>query len=332
MSCRIAKIEYSLPDKILDNNELQTMFSDWNSQQTEERIGVRERHITAAGETSLDLAYQAGELVLKNIDKDKIGFLILCTQSPDYFLPTSACILQDKLGLKKSCGALDISLGCSGYIYGLSLAKGLIAAGIADYVLLITADTLSKFVHPEDKGNRSIFGDGAAATLIEKSELDGIKRFKLGTDGSGYDKLIIKTGGMRYPDKLNSSSVADSDGKMQTPDNLYMDGSEIFSFSIDTVPDLVQDVLSANEMKMEEVDYFIFHQANKFMLEYLRDYIEIPPDKFYLNMLKTGNTTSSTIPIALAESLKSNRINQGDKVLLAGFGVGLSWGSCIIEI
>jgi 3-oxoacyl-[acyl-carrier-protein] synthase-3 len=316
----------------LDNSALEKEFSEWNADKIEAKIGIRERHISAVGETSLDLAYQAGMLLLKDIDKSKIDFLILCTQSPDYFLPTSACVLQAKLGLNTACGAFDINLGCSGFIYGLAVAKGLISVGIANNVLLITAETYSKFIHPLDKGNRSIFGDGAAATLIESSTESGLGNFSLGTDGTGFDKLIVKTGGMRYPDKVNPVSLTDDDGNFMSADNLFMNGSDIFNFTIDVVPDLVQEVLKANNLQMEDVNYFIFHQANKFILDYLRDYIEIPQEKFYLNLTNTGNTVSATIPIALADCIQNKIVKPGDKVMLIGFGVGLSWGGCLINI
>jgi len=332
MACKITKIEYYLPSMILDNTQLEKEFSEWNAAKIEEKIGIRNRHLAAECETALDMAFTAGEKLLQGMDKQSIGFLILCTQSPDYFLPTTACILQDKLGLSRTCGAFDFNLGCSGFVYGLAVAKGLIYANITDKVLLITSETYSKFIHSLDKSNRSIFGDGAAAILIEKSEMDGIKEFTLGTDGSGYDKLIVKTGGMRFPNKENLTELFDDEGYFHSPDHLFMDGSEIFNFTIDVVPELVENTLNQNRMTKDEVDYFIFHQANKFILEHLRDYLSIPIEKFYLNLLETGNTVSATIPIALAECLQNCTLKKGDKVMLVGFGVGLSWGGCIIEI
>ncbi len=332
MHSRIAKIDYYLPKRILDNKDLEKELGAWSAEKIEEKVGIRQRHITTQDETALDMAYEAASKVLEGYNKDDIGFLLLCTQSPDFFLPTSACILQDKLGLKTSCGAIDFNLGCSGFVYGLTLAKGLIATGVANKVLLITSETYSKYIHPMDKGNRSIFGDGAAATIIEKSDIDGIKGFILGTDGSGYANLIVRNGALRHPEKDNPESVIDDDGTFNSPDHLYMDGSEIFNFTIDIIPDLVQDILKANNLLMEDVDYFIFHQANKFILDYLRDYLDIPVDKFYLNMLFTGNTVSATIPIALVDCLSNKIVKPGDKIMLVGFGVGLSWGGCIIEI
>lgn len=332
MFSRIRDCDYYLPEIVVDNLQLEKEFSEWTADKIEDKLGIKERHIVKADQTSLDLAIEVGNNILSRNDKNKIDFLLLCTQSPDYFLPTSACILQDKLGLNNSCGALDINLGCSGFVYGLAIAKGLIFAGVAKQVLLITSETYSKFIHQKDKGNRSIFGDGASATIIEASESDGIGHFVLGTDGSGYDKLIVKMGGMRHPSPTIPVSHIDETGGFSSPDFLYMDGSEIFNFTIDVVPELVNQVLEINKLKMVDVDYFMFHQANKFILKYLQDYLEIPDDKFYLNMKYTGNTVSSTIPIALTECLTNNTIKPGDKVMLIGFGVGLSWGGCIVTI
>lgn len=328
MYSKIAKIDYYLPGQVLSNSDLEKVFPDWSAEKIEAKVGIKERHIAAGNETALDMAEQAAIKVLAGIDRQKIDFLMLCTQSPDYFLPTSACILQDRLGLSKSCGALDFNLGCSGFIYGLALAKGLISSLVAKRVLLITSETYSKHMSCDDKGNRSIFGDGAAATLVTASGRNEIRTFVLGTDGSGYEHLIVAGGAMRAT-ALQETEEKDS---REMDSHLYMDGSEIFSFTIDTIPKLVEDTLQANGMKIEDVDYFVFHQANKFILEYLRDHIGIAPEKFYQDMQFTGNTVSASIPIAMAECLGTGKIKRGDKVMLVGFGVGLSWGACIVQI
>ena len=290
MSVRIKNIEYYLPEQIIRNADLAKEFPEWEAEKIEEKVGIRMRHVVSKDETALDLAYMAGEKLLTQIDRNTIDFLILCTQSPDYFLPTSACILQDKLKLRKNIGAFDFNLGCSGYVYGLGIAKGLINSNIANRILLITSETYSKHIHRSDKGSRSIFGDGAAATLIEKSEEEGIHEFVFGTDGSGMNNLIVKRGGMRFEQTDNYSN----------PDNcLYMNGPEIFNFTLDVIPDLVKKTLELNKLKSEEIDYYIFHQANKFMLDYLRKKLKVDPGIFYNNLLSTGNTVSSTIPIAI---------------------------------
>jgi 3-oxoacyl-[acyl-carrier-protein] synthase-3 len=332
MGTKISKIEYYLPETLLTNDDLEREFPDWSSEKIENKIGIRERHIVKENETAFDLALRASQKVLKNYNKDKINLLMLCTQSPDYYLPTSACILQDKLGLKTNIGAFDYNLGCSGFIYGLALAKGLIFSNIATNILLITSETYTKHINPKDKSNRTIFGDAAAAIIIEKSEEEQVGKFVLGTDGSGYKNLIVPNGGLRNRYDVNAKEIDDNSGSIRTDNNLYMNGPEIFNFTINAVPKVVSETLEKNNTTLEDLDYIIFHQANKYMNEYLRKKINIPKNKFYLNLLHTGNTVSATIPIAIKDCLDNNVIKRGDKVLLVGFGVGYSWGGTIITI
>ena len=332
MSVKILSIEYYLPKTIINNDDLEKQFPDWSSEKIEKKVGIKERHIVKEDETALDLALEAGKKILKNYDKDKINFLLFCTQSTEYYLPSGACILQDRLKLKTNIGALDYNLGCSGFIYGLALAKGLIISNIATNILLITSETYTKHIYPKDKGNRTIFGDAAAAVIIEKSEEEQIGEFVLGTDGSGYKNLIVPNGGLRNRYDPNAQEIDDSSGSIRTDNNLYMNGPEIFNFNINAVPKVVSETLERNNTNLEDLDYVIFHQANKYMNEYLRKKINIPKDKFYLNLLHTGNTVSATIPIAIKDALDNKLIKKGDKVLLVGFGVGYSWGGTIVII
>jgi 3-oxoacyl-[acyl-carrier-protein] synthase-3 len=265
-----------------------------------------------------------------SIDPTSIDFLLLCTQSPDYHLPSTACILQHRLGIPKSAGAFDYDLGCSGCIYGMAVAKGLIAAGIAHHVLLLTSETYSKYLHSSDKSNRSIFGDGAAACLISTEGMAEIGDFSLGTDGSGASKLILKTGGARTPEKTGKSSI-DVEGHTRFDDYLYMDGGGIFNFTLDTVPVMINTLLQKNGLCRDDINLYVFHQANKFMLSTLRKVCLIPKDRFYINLENTGNTVSSTILIALKQCLDSGNIHAGMKIMIAGFGVGLSWGGTILN-
>jgi 3-oxoacyl-[acyl-carrier-protein] synthase-3 len=323
MGSYIHSIECYLPQTVIDNYTLEKEFPEWSAEKIFEKIGILNRHIVSSNETALDLAYNAAEKILLDFDRSLIDFVILCTQSPDYFLPTGACILQDMLKLRKNIGAFDFNLGCSGYIYGLALSKSLINSKIASNVLLIVSETYSKHIHKLDKSNRCIFGDGAAASLILSSQEEKIHEFVLGTDGSGRENLIVKKGGMRIIDSDNASIVENY---------LYMNGPEIFNFTLDIVPDLVEKVLFKNNLSLDQIDYCIFHQANKYMLEYLRKKMKINPAQFYLNMLETGNTVSATIPIALKDCLNNGIVKTKDKVLLVGFGVGYSWGATIITI
>jgi 3-oxoacyl-[acyl-carrier-protein] synthase-3 len=278
------------------------------------------------------MAGKACERLFDNFDRSIIDFVLLCTQSPDYFLPTSACILQDRLGLRTEIGALDFNLGCSGYVYGLSLAKGLLSASIAENVLLVVSETYSKHIHPQDKGNRSIFGDAASATLISKDMLSKIHEFALGTDGRGWNNLIIHNGAMRNRPQQKAMDWTDENGVLRNDDMLYMNGPEIFNFTIEAVPVLINQVLQKNKTSLDDIDFVIFHQANQYMLQYLRELIGVDENKFYVDMAETGNTVSATIPIALEKCLKEGRVKPGDRVLLAGFGVGYSYGATIITI
>ena len=332
MGAFIKDIEYYLPDKVVTNEDLEKEFPDWSATKIEEKIGIKQRHVTIEGQTALDLAFEASSKVLKKFDKNSIDFVLLCTQSPDYYLPSSACILQDRLGLKTSAGAFDYNLGCSGYIYGLAMAKSFINTGIATNVLLVMAETYSKHIHHKDVGNRTIFGDGAAATIISKSTSENIFEFDLGTDGKGMGDLIIRNGGLKNRFNPDEQDYNDENGILRNNNKLFMNGPDIFNFTISNVPVLITNVLKKNSLAFEEVDYFVFHQANKYMLDYLKKKIKIPDNKFYQDMSNTGNTVSATIPIALKDCLNKKLIKTNDKIILAGFGVGLSWGGCLITI
>ncbi|MCK0144110.1 ketoacyl-ACP synthase III [Arenibacter sp. F26102] len=332
MGAKIENIAYYLPEGKLDSAALKEIFPDFDINKIEDKVGIKSRHIAGEKETSLDLAYKASLNVIERSGTNDIDFIILCTQTPDYILPTGACILQDRLGLPSSIGALDFNLGCSGYVYGLAMCKGFLEASIASKILFVTADTYTKYIHKKDKGNRSIFGDAATATIITKDEKDKLGQFNLGSDGSGFDKLIIKNGGGKNEFDEKAEIKNYGDGNQFTDNCIYMNGPEIFNFTINNIPKLISDTLKANKLKKEDVDYFVFHQANKFMLNYLRRKIGIPLEKFHIDLEKTGNTVSSTIPIALHQALENEKIKKGNKVLLAGFGVGLSWGATIIEI
>ena len=329
---KISNSAYYLPSSTLSNNHLQEEFPELDINKVETKLGIKKRHLCNNDETALDLAVKASEKLLKNFNKDKIDFIILCTQSPDYFLPTSACILQNELKLNKNVGALDYNLGCSGFVYGLAIAKGLIKASIANNVLLVTAETYSKHLHPKDRGNRLIFGDAATATVISQSDKSQIFNFELGTDGSGYDKLIVHNGAMRNKKNKFEQEVKDKLGSITSKNYLMMNGPDIFNFTIKNIPIAVKKCLSINQTSIDDIDFVIFHQANKYMLDYLRKKTKIPENKFYINLENTGNTVSNTIPIALCDCINNKLIKKGDKILLAGFGVGLSWALTIIEI
>lgn len=331
MDAYIQGISYYLPKQTLTNTQIAELFPEWSAEKIASKVGITERHIAAANETATDMAIQAAEKLFSEYDihRSSIDFVLLCTQSSDYYLPSSACLIQHKLGLKTQCGAFDFNLGCSGYEYGLAVSKGLIASGVAKNILLLTSETYTKYIHPQDRGNRTIFGDGATATLISTHGFAKIGDFSLGTDGAGAKYLIVGSGGARHQRPYNDV-ISTDDGKTMSKDNLYMDGEAIFNFSADVVPQMIEDVLVKNHLTQEDISLFVFHQANKYMINYLRKLVNIDKDKFYVYMEKVGNTVSSTIPIALCEAKKEGKLC--GHILLAGFGVGLSWGATILYV
>ena len=328
----IKAISYYLPEKVVTNEELIKVFPEWSVEKVAQKVGVDSRHVAAEDETASDMAEKAARKLFKDykIDPKTIDFLMLCTQSPDYFLPSTACVLQDKIGIPTSAGAFDYNLGCSGCVYGMAMAKGLIAAGIARNVLLLTAETYSKYLHPSDKSNRSIFGDGAAACLLSTDGFAEVGEFSLGTDGSGASNLIVKTGASRQKE-TTGKFVEDEEGHIWYDDYLYMNGGNIFNFTLEAVPAMMKEILERNKLEKDQIDYYVFHQANKFMLNTIRKVCVLPKDKFYVNLANTGNIVSSTVMIGLKDCIDNNTITKGMNVMISGFGVGLSWGGTILK-
>jgi 3-oxoacyl-[acyl-carrier-protein] synthase-3 len=329
MRARIAAIAYHLPETVLDNAELTRRNPRFRADKIKAKTGIDRRHIAAAGETAADLAALAAEQIFAG-DKqarEQVDYLIFCTQAPDYVLPGGACVIHRRLGLRPGVGAIDIGLGCSGFVYGLGLAQGLIASGQAACVLLLTADTYSKFIAVDDLSVRSIFGDGAAATLIVADETAaGLGPFVYGTDGHGVEHLIVPTGGAREPEDADGASYEIGTGERRRGRPLHMNGPQVFNFTLGAVPPLVHETLVKAGLGIEDIELFVFHQANATMLDALRRKLEIPPEKFYVN-LDGGNTVSSTIPIALSRAVEAGLLRSGMRVMLVGFGVGYSWAA-----
>jgi len=333
----IRAISSYLPTGRLTNDDLAREYGDWDAAKILDKTGIATRGIAAPEECASDLGVAAAQRLFESgaCRPDEVDFLLFCTQSPDYFLPTTACLVQDRLGLRRDCGALDFNLGCSGFVYGLGLAKGLIESGAAASVLLITAETYSKFIHPRDRSVRAIFGDGAAATLVAgvASEADLLGPFVFGTDGRGAHNLIVPVGGMRRrPSPQDAIATEREGGNWRSDSNLFMNGPEILSFTLSAVPKAVRSLLEAWHRPIDDVDYFVFHQANKFMLEKLRAKLGIADEKFWLSLESCGNTVSATIPIGLEGALAQGRIRSGSSVMLVGFGVGYSWAAAIATI
>ncbi|MDF3822163.1 ketoacyl-ACP synthase III [Leptospira sp. 96542] len=326
-----------LPAHLLTNAQLAALYPEWPAEKIYEKTGIKERHIAAPDQTASDLAYEAAARLFSQgiVAPDAVDFVILCTQAPDYVLPTSACVLQDRLGLPTHAGALDVNLGCSGYVYGLSLAQGLLATGSARCVLLLTADTYSKYIHPMDKSVRTLFGDGATATALinaEDDEASNLGPFVFGTDGSGAKHLIVEAGMFRTPSsEATSIEYTDRSGNVRSANHLYMDGAEVMAFSLTSVPNALNTLLAKTGQSMDQIDLFVFHQANRFMLQALRKKLRIPEERFPIAMEGCGNTVSSTIPLALITLRDQNRLTRGMNLALIGFGVGYSWAACHLK-
>ncbi len=335
MSTRIAAIEYTLPGEILGNDTLAALSDRWTPERIRAKTGIDTRRIAPKGKSSADLAVEAATKLFESsvVSPEDIDFILLCTQTPDYFLPTTACLLQERLGIPTTAGALDFNLGCSGFIYGLGLAHGLIESGQASNVLLLTAETYTRFIGDLDLNVRTIFGDAAAATLVQASAPPAANRgeigpFVYGTDGRGAENLIVRQGAFRAVAAASEAPELETDAG---PPRLFMDGPEIFVFTLTAVPQLVETILSRTGLSLDEIDRFVFHQANGHMLEHLRSKLDIPPEKFVVEMSDCGNTVSSTIPIALKRATESGQIQSGQRLLLVGFGVGYSWGATVVR-
>jgi 3-oxoacyl-[acyl-carrier-protein] synthase-3 len=330
---RISSVEYVLPSIPLTNELLSENHPDWNIAKLSKSTGILNRWITGPEEFSSHLAVTAARTLFArhSIDPASIDYLIVCTQTPDFPLPTTACVVQPQIGLRMDAGAVDITLGCSGYIYALALAKGLIESGQVRNVLVITVDTVSKLANENDKATRPIFGDAAAATLVVADDHhDGLTGFALRTDGSGGPHLVVPNGGLRPGKSFSPASAVETRDFNSNGFDLYLDGMEIFNFTLRVVPECVEDVLAATGLDKEEIDLFIFHQANGFLIEHLRKKLEIPADRFVVAIENYGNTSSASIPIALTDAVAEGRVKRGSKVMLVGFGVGLSWGGVLV--
>jgi len=322
----VGAIAVHLPETVEDNDRLGREFPNWDMDLIYAKTGIRARHVVAPGQCASDLGVAAAEKLFEehDIDRESIDFLLFCTQTPDYPLPTTACLVQDRLGLPTSIGALDFNLGCSGFVYGLSLADGLIRSGAAERVLLITAETYSKYIDPTDRSLRTIFGDGAAATLIEAASEPSLGSFVFGTDGQGADALMVTDGGAR-PERLALKPRK----RRRWPSRLYMDGPELVKFTLQVIPPMIDRILADAGLTRDQVDLFLMHQATLYMIEHLRARLELDENVVPVDLDHCGNTVSSTIPILMHNLRGSRRLQPGKRSLLISFGVGLSWAGCV---
>ena len=316
---KIEAIETYLPKNFYLVKKFKKENKDWDVNKIISKTGIKKVWYSSKNETALDLAYKAGKKLVKKIDKSTIDTLIFVTQSPDYFLPTSACILQNKLKLNQDVKCFDINLGCSGFIYALSIAAAYIETDISKRTLIICSDTYTKFINKRDRSTRPLFSDAASATQLSKSKNKKVSSFILGTDGSGHKDLIVKHGGART--NFQSSEKP----------KLFMNGPNLFMFTISSIPRNILKLLKKSKLTTGQIKKFFFHQASKIILENLSRKMNINENKMYCNLNNIGNTVSSSIPFALKQAHNEKKISRNDLLVLSGFGVGLSWGSCIIK-
>lgn len=332
----INDVAVALPSQVLTNEEYLEGLSGNKYALLVRHTGVRRRHVAAADQTALDLGEEACRKLFGSHPElpEQVDTLIFCTQSPDHILPPNACILHGRLGLRSSVAAFDLPHACSGYIYAMHLAHALVASGAAMHVLVVTADTYSKFIHPLDRSTRVLFGDGAAATWITGANGDrGVLDVLCGTDGSYFDKFFIPAGGCRCPssDSLRMGEQRDSSGNVRSPANIHMSGGDILSFVSNRIPPHVNDILSRNDLTIDAVDWIVLHQASSVVLDTLTVMLGADPAKVLRHLENVGNMVSASIPATLRAALDDDLIRPGQLVLLCGFGAGLSWGSALVR-
>jgi 3-oxoacyl-[acyl-carrier-protein] synthase-3 len=336
MNAAITAIHYCLPSRRLSNEELEARFDPKALKSIVKMSGIKERRITAPGQTALDLGQVAAErlLVARGVAATTLDMLVFVSQTPDYQIPASACVLHERLKCSDTCGAFDLSLGCSAYPYSLSVVNGLIVSGQAKRVLLVNADALTQVIHPMDRGLVPLHGDGAVATLVEavNEEPAGLGRFLLGTDGTGYKHLIIPASGARLPRSADTKTeVRDDAGCIRTDEHLAMNGPAVFHFSVYKVPEVIKTALNRFGLRIEDIDLVLLHQANKMMLDLIYRSLGVPEEKRFFFMENVGNMSGASTPMVLAESIRQGKVKPGSRTLLCSFGVGLSWGVAVIE-
>ena len=331
----IDEIEYFLPKNKITNKDFLEKNPDWDIDSIKKATGVSTRYYTDPNETALDISFKACvKLFNRKPDlKEKIDALIFCTHSNDHIIPSNSSILHGMLDLSENVFAFDYNLACSGFVYGLGISEGLLKSGIANHILLINADTYSKYVNDKDRSTKVLFGDAAAVSYLRNSEKNnGMLDILCCSAGKHSKRIIIPAGGMRLPkSSVTKIEEKDKNGNFRSLENLHMDGFGVFSFINSKVPQQIKKICEKNKISLEEINLFIFHQANKMGIDSITRILKINPDKVFSNIHNVGNTVSASIPLALKDSIVQNKIKTGDLVLLSGFGTGLSWASCIIR-
>lgn len=330
----IKGISTTVPQDVRDNAFFSSLFSEDERTKMETVTGIQTRHVVTSSECTSDLCEDAARKLLDRLgwEPETVDALLFVTQTPDYILPATACILQHKLGLSTDCAALDINLGCSGYVYGLWQASALVESGSCKRVLLLVGDTCTKFCAPEDKSTVFLFGDAGTATALEYDETASEMAIVLGSDGEGGKNLIIPVGG--YREQVSEASLVRalcSDGNTRSPIDLYMHGGEIFNFTIQRVPKLFRTLCEFSDTEAEQFDMVLFHQANMFMLKHLAKKMKLDPEKVPFSIGRYGNTSSASIPLTLTDAIAEGK-ERPDSVAMFGFGVGYSWAGLSVRL
>lgn len=332
---QVKGISACVPKLKVDNFEIgKDLLDADNLRKTIQSIGIKERHIADQSVCSSDLCFHSASKLIEelNTDRSTIDLVLFVSQTPDYRLPATACHLQEKLSLTKNAAAFDINLGCSGYIYGLACGFAFLSNPFFRKVLLLVGDTPTKFTSNRDKSSALLFGDAGTATLIEKTDKNIDSYFSLNTDGSGVNALKINAGGYRLPSSTESLIVKQAeDQNFRNEEQIFLDGSEIFTFTIREVPKDIKNLLSFAGEQIDNTRFLILHQANKYIIDYLAKKLNYPSDKLLSTLQNFGNTSSASIPLTIVNNLHSTK-EKKDKILLSGFGVGLSWGSSLLNL
>jgi 3-oxoacyl-[acyl-carrier-protein] synthase-3 len=298
--------------------------------------GIAQRHVSPSSICSSDLCQAAAEQLLEELNwpRESVDALIFTSQTPDHVLPATSCLLQARLGLPKHCAAFDINLGCSGYVYGLWVASRLInGSGGPRRVLLLAGDTISKLASPRDRTTMFLFGDAGTATALEFADDADRMTFVLGTDGTGKDQLVVPAGGFRQPrDRTTSIRTERENGNFRSDEELYMNGAEVFTFTLREVPKLIESVVSDAGWSLEEVDHLVMHQASGFILQHITKRLRIPRENWVHALEQYGNTSCASIPLAISQTLRDRMSQMSARVMLAGFGVGFSWAAAALRL
>jgi 3-oxoacyl-[acyl-carrier-protein] synthase-3 len=333
MSVTIERIEYFLPDTVVTNDDLQRENPSWDMESVVKKSGVQRRYIAEEGVTSLDLAVKACSKLFETFDLKAIDGIIFCTQTPDLIMPSNAFLLHKHFQFPQNVLAFDFNLACSGFVYGLAISQGLIVSGVASKILLVNADTYSKLINRKDRSSRVLFGDGASVSLVSKSTSSkGILDIALATSGKDFESFYVPAGGCRVPmSRSTSEEKIDASGNVRSMNNLAMNGFAVWRFIQSAVPRQIEGVLRRNKLAVDDIDLFVFHQASKLTLDSLIKILKIDERKVFLNIENIGNTVSASIPIALRDASEKGVLSRGDVILISGFGVGLSWGTILME-